>query len=277
MARIEQLDLLNEVVISHDDDDDGKLWFTITVVRHRTSPNCVEWRLRCKFDEAKQIYGIVIGNLQSMCPQDDKPVQRARVLKDVCISLYRGKIKDGSCVPEDSVGGCELLDARNIVNQLFYWQNLSSVFDAQGLNEFDDDEFEAKLDDDDDVSDIAAAPAQGENKRTNTAHIHKRTTHTFAARAHKHCRHTCNTLLSARAHTDEELTHDEALDLMNERCRRIAHDLSEKVHHIHVCPCTPHTQTHESSHTFTCAYLHCCSSSRFGVVQRLHSLLRDRG
>ena len=170
MARIEQLDLLNEVVISHDDDDDGKLWFTITVVRHRTSPNCVEWRLRCKFDEAKQIYGIVIGNLQSICAQDDKPVQRAKVLKDVCISLYRGKIKDGSCVPEDSVGGCELLDARNIVNQHFHWQNLTPVFDAHGLNEFDDDEVEDKLDDDDD--------AQGENTRTNTTHIHKRTTHT---------------------------------------------------------------------------------------------------
>ena len=30
MARIKQLDLLYEVIISHDDDDDeGKLWFTI--------------------------------------------------------------------------------------------------------------------------------------------------------------------------------------------------------------------------------------------------------
>ena len=29
MARIKQLDLLYEVIISHDDDDEGKLWFTI--------------------------------------------------------------------------------------------------------------------------------------------------------------------------------------------------------------------------------------------------------
>ena len=144
MARIEQLDLLNEVVISHDDDDDGKLWFTITVVRHRTTPNGVEWRIRCKFDEAKQVYGIVIGNLQQMWAQDERCHTRTKVWVDVCISLYRGKIKDGCCVPEDSVGGCELLDARNILNQHFHSELLTPVFDAHGLNQLDDDELEDK-------------------------------------------------------------------------------------------------------------------------------------
>ena len=37
MTRIQQLDLLNEVIISHDDnDDDGELWFTIITVRRQT-------------------------------------------------------------------------------------------------------------------------------------------------------------------------------------------------------------------------------------------------
>ena len=141
MARIEQLDILNEVVISHDDDDDGKLWFTITSVRHRTTPNSVEWRIRCTFDEAKQVYGIVIGVLLQMA-RDEKRERNRQNWVDVCISLYRGKIKDGCCVPEDSVGGCELLDARDILNQHFHSKGLTPAFDPHGLNQLDDDELE---------------------------------------------------------------------------------------------------------------------------------------
>jgi hypothetical protein len=127
MARIEQLDLLNEVVISHDDDDDGKLWFTIITAR---MVSCVRWRIYCTFDEAKQIYGIIIGSLLQMAK-----VEKYAFWKDVCISLYRGKIMDAT--PEDSVAGCQLLDARDIFNQHFHTELKTPAFDPLGVNEFD--------------------------------------------------------------------------------------------------------------------------------------------
>jgi hypothetical protein len=70
MTRIQQLDLLNEVITSHDDDDDdGKLWFTIFTTRRQTIDKRVKWRIHCTFDEAKQIYGIVIGTLLPLVRQ----------------------------------------------------------------------------------------------------------------------------------------------------------------------------------------------------------------
>ena len=99
MARIEQLDLLKEVIISHDDDDDGKLWFTIFTVRQcgetfsQPKDKRVEWRIHCKFDEAKQVYGIVIGTLLQQLRQPG--VMPKEQYKDVCICLCCGKIKDG--------------------------------------------------------------------------------------------------------------------------------------------------------------------------------------
>jgi hypothetical protein len=143
MARIEQLDLLNEVVISHDDDDDGKLWFTIfTVLRQCdktfTPPKDkrVEWRIHCTFDEAKQVYGIVIGTLLQQLRQPG--VMPKEQWKDVFICLCRGKIKDGCCVREDSVGGCELLDVRNIFNQHLQLELVTPAFDPWGENELDE-------------------------------------------------------------------------------------------------------------------------------------------
>ena len=43
--------------------------------------------------------------------------------------------------------------------------------------------------------------------------------------------------------------------MTTEQCRLIAHDLSEKVHHIHICPCA-HTQTHMKAHTLSRAHTH---------------------
>ena len=146
MTRIEQLDLLNEVVISHDDDDYGKLWFTIIYVVRTSGMTFMppkdkraEFRIHCTFDEAKQIYGIMIGTiLQQVC---DSLIPKEK-WKDACIYLCRGKIKDGCCVPEDSVGGCELLDARSVFNQRFdlelFFGEKTPVFDpTMGDNEFD--------------------------------------------------------------------------------------------------------------------------------------------
>ena len=145
MARIEQLDLLNEVVISHDDDDDGKLWFTIIYVVRTSGMTFMppkdkraEFRIHCTFDEAKQIYGIMIGTiLQLLCDTGGMPKEK---WKDVCICLCRGKIKDGCCVPKDSVGGCDVLDTRNVFNQHFemhFFGEKTPVLDPFGKNEFD--------------------------------------------------------------------------------------------------------------------------------------------
>ena len=145
MARIEQLDLLNEVVISHDDDDDGKLWFTIIYVVRTSGMTFMppkdkraEFRIHCTFDEAKQIYGIMIGTiLQLLRDTGGMPKEK---WKDVCIFLCRGKIKHGCCVSEDSVGGCDPLDARNVFNQQFekhFFGEKTPVFDPFGKNEFD--------------------------------------------------------------------------------------------------------------------------------------------
>ena len=153
MARIEQLDLLNKVVVSHDDDDDFKLWFTIITVKRESGwkfvpppDKRVEWRIHCTFDEAKQIYGIMIGTILQQVRDSLIPKEK---WKDVCIYLCRGKIKDGCCVSEDSVGGCELLDARNVFNQRFdlelFFGEKTPVFDPMGDNEFDAE------DDDDDL------------------------------------------------------------------------------------------------------------------------------
>ena len=147
MTRIEQLDLLNEVVMSHDDDDDdGKLWFTIIYVVRTSGMTFMppkdkraEFRIHCTFDEAKQIYGIMIGTILQQVRDSLIPKEK---WKDVCIYLCRGKIKDGCCVLEDSVGGCELLDARNVFNQRFdlelFFGEKTPVFDpTMGDNEFD--------------------------------------------------------------------------------------------------------------------------------------------
>jgi len=144
MARIEQLDLLNEVVISHDDDDDFKLWFTIITVRESgmkfvpPPDKRVEFPIHCTFDEAKQIYGIMVGTiLQLLCDTGGMPKEK---WKDVCICLCRGKIKDGCCVPKDSVGGCDVLDTRNVFNQHFemhFFGEKTPVFDPFGKNESD--------------------------------------------------------------------------------------------------------------------------------------------
>jgi len=91
MARIEQLDLLNEVVISHDDDDDFKLWFTIITVRESgmkfvpPPDKHVEFRIHCTFDEAKQIYGIMIGTILQLS-RDTGGMPKEK-WKDVCIYL----------------------------------------------------------------------------------------------------------------------------------------------------------------------------------------------
>ena len=153
MARIEQLDLLNEVVISHDDDDDDKLWFTIIYVVRTSGMTFMppkdkraEFRIHCTFDEAKQIYGIMIGTILQQVRDSLIPKEK---WKDVCIYLCRGKIKDGCCVPEDSVGGCELLDARNVFNQRFdlelFFGEKTPVFDPMGDNEFDAEDDDGDL------------------------------------------------------------------------------------------------------------------------------------